>query len=52
MGIRVHCLALGGVDRTGSGGRMTMNIINAGTRFGRDLPVERNQPGLAGARAA
>ena len=29
IGIRVHCLALGGVDLTSSAGKMTMNVINA-----------------------
>ena len=29
MGIRVHCLAPGGVDLTSSAGKMTMNVINA-----------------------
>lgn len=29
IGIRVHCLALEGVDLTSSAGKMTMNVINA-----------------------
>ncbi len=29
MGIRVHCLALGGVDLASSAGKMTMHVINA-----------------------
>ena len=52
MGIRVHCLALGGVDLTSSAGRMTMNVINAVAQFERDLLVERTQSGLARAKAA
>ena len=51
MGVRVHCLALGGVDLTSSAGRMTMGVINAVAQFERDLLVERTQSGLARARA-
>ncbi len=51
LGIRVHCLALGGVDLTSSAGRMTMNVINAVAQFERDLLIERTQAGLARARA-
>lgn len=29
MGVRVHCLALGGVDLTSAAGRMMMGVINA-----------------------
>jgi putative DNA-invertase from lambdoid prophage Rac len=29
MGVRVHCLALGGVDLTSPAGRMTMGVINS-----------------------
>ena len=50
-GIRVHCLALGGVDLTSSAGKMTMNVINAVAQFERDLLIERTQAGLARARA-
>ena len=50
-GVRVHCLALGGVDLTSSAGRMTMGVINAVAQFERDLLVERTQSGLARARA-
>ena len=52
MGMRVHCLALGGVDLTSSAGKMTMNVINAVARFERDLLVERTRSGLARAKAA
>ena len=41
MQVRVHCLALGGVDLTSPAGRMTMNVINAVAQFERDLLIER-----------
>ena len=37
LGIRVHCLALGGVDLTSSAGKLTMGVINAVAQFERDL---------------
>jgi len=51
MGVRVHCLALGGVDLTSSAGRMTMQVIAAVAEFERDLLVERTQSGLIRAKA-
>ena len=51
IGIRVHCLALGGVDLTSSAGKMTMNVINAVAQFERDLLIERTQSGLSRAKA-
>ena len=51
LGVRVHCLALGGVDLTSSTGKLTMNVINAVAEFERDLLIERTQAGLAAARA-
>lgn len=51
LGVRVHCLALGGVDLTSSAGRMTMGVIAAVAQFERDLLVERTQSGVAQARA-
>lgn len=51
MGIRVHCLALGGVDLTSSAGKLTMQIIAAVAEFERDLLIERTQAGLARAKA-
>lgn len=45
-------LAPGGVDLTGSAGKIAVNVINAVARFERDLPVERTQSGLARAGAA
>jgi putative DNA-invertase from lambdoid prophage Rac len=51
MGVRVHCLALGGVDLTSAAGRMTMGVLNAVAEFERDLIVERTQAGLKRAKA-
>ena len=51
MGVRVHCLALGGVDLTSSTGKLTMGVINAVAEFERDLLIERTQAGLRRARA-
>ncbi|OSM08478.1 recombinase family protein [Magnetofaba australis] len=51
MGIRVHCLALGGIDLTSSAGKMTMHVINAIAQFERDLLIERTQAGLARVKA-
>ncbi|WP_174951299.1 recombinase family protein [Burkholderia lata] len=50
-GIRIHCLALGGVDLTSSAGRMTMWVLNAVAEFERDLLIERTQAGIARAKA-
>jgi putative DNA-invertase from lambdoid prophage Rac len=50
MGIRVHCLALGGVDLTSSAGK-TMGVINSVAQFERDLLIERTQSGLARAKS-
>jgi putative DNA-invertase from lambdoid prophage Rac len=52
MHVKVHCLALGGVDLTSSAGKMTMGVINAVAQFERDLIIERTQSGLARAKAA
>jgi putative DNA-invertase from lambdoid prophage Rac len=51
MGVRVHCLALGGVDLTSPAGRMTMGVINAVAQFERELLIERTLSGQARARA-
>lgn len=51
LGVRVHCLALGGVDLTSAAGKMTMGVIAAVAEFERDLLIERTQSGLARARA-
>ena len=49
--VRVHCLALGGVDLTSAAGKMTMSVINAVAEFERDLLIERTQAGLKRAKA-
>ena len=51
MGVRVHCLALGGVDLCSPAGKMTMAVIAAVAEFERDLLVERTQAGLARAKS-
>ena len=51
-GVRVHCLALGGVDLTSAAGKMTMQVIAAVAEFERDLLIERTQAGLVRAKAA
>jgi putative DNA-invertase from lambdoid prophage Rac len=51
MGVRVHCLALGGVDLTSAAGKMTMGVIAAVAQFERDLLIERTESGLARAKA-
>lgn len=50
-GIRVHCLALGGVDLTSPAGKMTMQVLSAVAEFERDLLVERTQQGLLRAKS-
>ena len=52
VGVRVHCLALGGVDLTSAAGKMTMGVIAAVAEFERDLLIERTQAGLALAKAS
>jgi putative DNA-invertase from lambdoid prophage Rac len=51
MGIKVHCLALGGMDLTSPAGKMTMGVIAAVAEFERDLLIERTHAGLARAKA-
>lgn len=51
MGVRVHCLALGGTDLTSSSGKLTMSVIAAVAEFERDLLIERTQSGLQRAKA-
>lgn len=50
-GIRVHCLALGGVDLASPAGKMTMTVINAVAQFERDLLIERTNAGLRRAKS-
>lgn len=51
MGVRVHCLALGGADLTSSAGKMTMQVLSAVAEFERDLLIERTNAGLARVKA-
>ena len=51
MKVKVHCLALGGMDLTSSAGTMTMHVITAMAQFERTLLVERTQAGLSRAKA-
>lgn len=50
-GVRVHCLALGGVDLTSPAGKMTMQVISAVAEFERDLLLERTHSGIERARS-
>jgi len=50
-GVRVHCLALGGVDLTSAAGKMTMGVLTAVAEFERDLLIERTNSGLARAKS-
>jgi putative DNA-invertase from lambdoid prophage Rac len=50
-GVKVHCLALGGVDLTSPAGKMTMGVIAAVAEFERDLLVERTKAGLSRVKA-
>lgn len=51
LGVRVHCLALGGVDLASPAGKMTMQVIAAVAEFERDLLIERTHAGLSRAKA-
>jgi putative DNA-invertase from lambdoid prophage Rac len=51
LGVRLHCLALGGMDLTSAAGKMTMGVIAAVAEFERDLLIERTQAGLQRAKA-
>ena len=51
MGVRVHCLALGGTDLTSAAGKLTMQVIAAVAEFELDLLRERTHAGLERARA-
>lgn len=52
QGVKVHCLALGGIDLTSAAGKMTMGVIAAVAEFERDLLIERTQAGITHAKAA
>lgn len=51
-GVKVYCLALGGVDLTSPAGKAVMTIIAVMAEFERDLIIERTTSGQARARAA
>lgn len=51
LGVRVHCLALGGMDLTSPAGKMTMGVIASVAEFERDLLIERTNSGMARAKA-
>lgn len=51
IGVRVHCLALGGADLTSAAGKMVMQVLASVAEFERDLLIERTQSGLARARS-
>lgn len=50
IGVRVHCLALGGTDLTSAAGKMTMQVLAAVAEFELDLIRERTASGLARAK--
>lgn len=50
IGVRVHCLALGGVDLTSAAGKMTMQVLAAVAEFELDLIRERTAAGLTRAK--
>ncbi|KAH0427725.1 recombinase family protein [Paraburkholderia fungorum] len=51
LGVRVHCLALKGVDLTSASGKLHMTVLAAVSQFERDLLIERTHAGLARAKA-
>jgi Resolvase, N terminal domain len=51
MGVKVHCLALGGVDLTSAAGKMTTAVISAVAEFERDLLLEQTKSGIQRAKA-
>ncbi|KVR76137.1 MULTISPECIES: recombinase family protein [Burkholderia] len=50
IGVRVHCLQLGGADLTSPAGKMIMGILTTIAEFERDLLIERTAAGLERAR--
>jgi putative DNA-invertase from lambdoid prophage Rac len=50
IGVKVHCLQLGGIDLTSSAGKMTMGVVNTMAEFERDLIIERTRAGLMNAK--
>jgi putative DNA-invertase from lambdoid prophage Rac len=51
LGVKVHCLQLGGVDLTSAAGKMTMQVISAVAEFERDLLIERTHAGIKRAKS-
>jgi putative DNA-invertase from lambdoid prophage Rac len=51
MGVRLLCLALGGVDLTSAAGKITMGVLSAVAEFERYLLIESTRAGLARARS-
>ncbi|MFL6450442.1 MAG: recombinase family protein [Bryobacteraceae bacterium] len=51
LGIKVHCLQLGGADLTSAAGKMTMQVLCAVAEFERDLLIERTQSGINRAKS-
>jgi putative DNA-invertase from lambdoid prophage Rac len=51
LGVRVHCLQLGGVDLISPAGRMAMQVINVVAELERDLLIERTSAGIRRAKA-
>jgi putative DNA-invertase from lambdoid prophage Rac len=50
LGIKVHCMALGGADLTSPAGKLTMAVIAAVAEFELDLLKERTHAGIRRAR--
>ncbi len=51
VGVKVHCLQLGGMDITSSAGKMIMGLVGIWAEFERDLIIERTKAGLINAKA-
>lgn len=51
IGVRVHCLQLGGADLTSSAGKMIMSVLAAMAELERDLLIERTKAGQVRAKA-
>lgn len=49
--VKIHCLAIQGVDLASPGGAFTMHVLNAVAQLERDLIIERTNSGVARARA-
>lgn len=50
-GVKIVCLAMGGVDLTSPSGKLMMGVVASCAEFERDLLVERTKAGIARARA-